>query len=214
MKKIYKNKADLIQDVIDSKSKVLDVGFWGQGTNINNPLWVHSLLKKTGADVHGIDIEFESEKLNDTAKYHKFSAENFVISETFDIVFAGDLIEHLSNPGLFLESSLRHLASNGKLIITTPNCFNLFNLAEKISKYEPTVNKDHTVYFNIKTLKQLLRKNGWEPKHIGYVFRLDVEHTESAKKKFLNVLYKFLSLFTDKYLETIVLVAVPASTNI
>jgi len=98
------------------------------------------------------------------------------------------------------------------LIITTPNCFNLFNLAEKISKNEPTVNYDHTCYFNSKTLSKLLEKNGWKVEKIDYLYTLDVNFKESWKKIFLNYLYSFLSKFTSKYIETLVIVAVKNKT--
>jgi SAM-dependent methyltransferase len=39
----------------------------------------------------------------------------------FDVVFAGELVEHLSNPGLFLENSRSWLKEGGLLIITTPS---------------------------------------------------------------------------------------------
>ena len=59
-----------------------------------------------------------------------------------------DLIEHLSNLGLFLDSCARKLKANGRIVITTPNCFNLFDMASKLTKVEPIMNKDETVYFN------------------------------------------------------------------
>jgi hypothetical protein len=42
---------------------------------------------------------------------------------------------------------------------------------------------------------------------VGFLYRLGCEYEESWKKKFLNVLYWFLSLFTDKFVETLVVVA-------
>ena len=125
-------------------------------------------------------------------------------------VFAGDVIEHLSNPGLFLDACKNNLKPGGRVIITTPNCFNLFNLAEKITKYEPTVNSDHTFYFNTKTLKKLLEKNGWKISDASYLYTLDLKHKESWKKKILNIIYKIFSLFTNKFIETMVVIAEPA----
>jgi len=198
----------MIKCLIKREDTVLDVGFWGQGVSVNNKNWVHKILKNQAKEVYGLDLDFDESLLADTALYKKASAENFDFNNKFDIIFAGDLIEHLSNPGLFLESSSRNLKEGGRLILTTPNCFNLFNITEKITKYEPTVNIDHTCYFNTKTLKRLLEKNGWWVMEISYLYKLETLHTESVKKKFLNIIYKILSRFTTKYLETLVVMAV------
>ena len=205
---IYKNKKELILSLITGSDTVLDVGFFGQGVQTGSAEWPHALLQKQAALVYGLDLDFGPEYKNNP-RYFKASAENFVCPLSFDVIFAGDVIEHLSNPGLFLDSCKRHLKSDGQLIITTPNCFSLFSMTEKITKYEPTVNKDHTCYFNIKTLSQLLEKNGWMVDGVGYVYTLGEYHDESWRKKVLNILYKLLSLVTSKFLETIVIVARP-----
>src|SRR3989344_149740 len=206
MNKIYKNKKELIGDLINNQEVVLDVGFWGQGVNIDNPSWVHNLLKQKARDVYGLDLDFDESRLEKKDHYKKASAENFDFNIKFDVIFAGDLIEHLSNPGLFLEALGRNLKDNGRLILTTPNCFSLFNLAEKLTKDEPTVNKDHTCYFNKKTLTKLLEKNGWQTESVDYLYTLETEHQASWKKKFLNIFYWFFSKITPKFVETLVVI--------
>lgn len=203
---VYKTKNDLIQREIKETDTVLDVGFWGQGVKKTDPNWVHALLKKYAGTVWGLDIDFDA-TIEPKEHYVRASAESFVIDKKFDVIFAGDLIEHLSNPGLFLCASAEHIQPHGRLIITTPNCFNLFNIAEKFSKGEPTVNYDHTCYFNSKTLKQLLGKNGWEVENVSYIYSLDVHYAESWKKKLLNMVYRIVSKFTDTYTETLVVIA-------
>lgn len=202
----YKNKKELIASTISTQDIVLDVGFFGQGVDSAKPNWVHRLLKQQAKDVYGLDLAFDT-ALFPNDHYLKASAEQFSFDQKFNVIFAGDIIEHLSNPGLFLDSCAKHLLDDGRLLITTPNCFNLFNLAEKISKGEPTVNKDHTCYFNSKTLKQLLEKNGWEVIQTDFLYSLEVEFKESLKKKILNMMYKIVSLATPRFLETIVVTA-------
>ncbi len=206
----YHDKRALILATVGKDDVALDVGFWGQGTSIDDPNWPHRFLQDAAKEVYGIDMDFDDARLpGPKERYVKGNAERFEIPVRFDVVFAGDLIEHLSNMGDFLASVRAHLSPRGRLVLTTPNCFNLFNLTEKLSKYEPTVNSDHTVYFNYKTLGKLLEKNGFEVERFAYVYRLDTHHAESWKKKFLNLVYRFLSLFTDKFMETLVVVAVP-----
>jgi 2-polyprenyl-3-methyl-5-hydroxy-6-metoxy-1,4-benzoquinol methylase len=209
MNDIYQNKKALINTVISGNDTVLDVGFWGQGVSVRDDNWVHNILKVRAKDVYGLDLSFDDSMFPNKDHYIKASAENFKIDKKFDVIFAGDLIEHLSNPGFFLDCAKAHLNEGGRLIMTTPNAFNLFNITEKLSKGEPTVNYDHTCYFNRKTLGQLLGKNGWSVDKVSYIYSLGLKHKESFKKKVLNGLYKFLSLFTDAYIETLVITAVP-----
>lgn len=206
MLEIFNNKKDLISKLINPTDVVLDVGFWGQGVTQNDSNWVHALLKKRAREVYGIDLDFDTKDFSDTIHYKRGSAESFDFETKFDVIFAGDIIEHLSNPGLFLDSCKRNLKTDGRLIVTTPNCFNLFSLAEKITKDEPTVNKDHTMYFNKKTIQQLFTKNELSVEKFSYVYSLDLHYKESIKKRILNFIYYVVSRITPKFLETLVVV--------
>lgn len=208
---IFKNKKELIGSLIKSGDVVLDVGFWGQGVRVEDPRWPHKLLREQASDVYGLDLEYDESLVPGYRADHYFkqSAEDFSMDERFDAIFAGDLIEHLSNPGLFLDSCKRNLKEGGRLIITTPNCYGLFDLFSKIAHFEPVINRDHTCYFNIRTLKQLLGKNGWELQETGFLYSLGCTYQESMKKRLINVLYRVLSWWTPKFIETVVVVAVP-----
>lgn len=207
---LFRTKRDLIEALIAPSDTVLDIGFWGQGTSVDSPEWVHTLLRARAKEVWGIDIEYDESRLpGSSLHYRRASAESFSLPEQFSVLFAGDLIEHLSNPGLFLARAKEHLATGGRLILSTPNAFNLFNIAEKFSKGEPTVNRDHTCYFNEKTLRQLLRKNGWRVTQVHWVYSLGTLHKESWKKQILNVFYALLARVTPRFIETIVVVAEP-----
>jgi 2-polyprenyl-3-methyl-5-hydroxy-6-metoxy-1,4-benzoquinol methylase len=210
---IYRNKAELIQKSIPNNAVVLDVGFWGQGVTKGDTNWPHALLKVTGAQVYGVDLNINRGEFPDTDRYQEGSAEDFSFpGVTFTHIFAGDLIEHLPNPGKFLEACARHMNTESQLILTTPNCFNLFNLTEKLSKDEPTVNADHTMYFNHKTLRVLLQKCGFNIQSIDYIYSLEYTHKESWKKRLQNILYYLLSTQTPKFVETLVVIARPAQS--
>lgn len=203
------NKIELLDLLISKEDEVLDVGFWGQGITSDSKHWPHRLLKERAKVVYGIDIEYDESQIleSERFKYKKVAAEDFDFDKKFDVVFAGDLIEHLVNPGLFLENAKKSLKDGGRLIITTPNTFNLFNLAGKLTREEPITNSDHTFYFNRRTIATLLNKCGWKVSEFGFMYTLEYEINESLKKKFLNILYKFLSKFTNKYYETMIVVA-------
>ncbi|MBU1046184.1 class I SAM-dependent methyltransferase [Patescibacteria group bacterium] len=204
---IYKSKKELIKDLVSENDNILDVGFWGQAVNIENPNWVHNIFKLQAKEVWGVDLFFDEKRLKKPQNYKKQSAENFNFEQKFDVIFAGDLIEHLSNLGLFLDSCKRNLKDNGRLIITTPNTFTIFNFFDKFFRREPSVNNDHTIYLNFIVLRKLLEKNGWNVVEENYLDDVWTKYKQSLKRKILYVFYKFIGLFTNKFIENIVVIA-------
>lgn len=83
----------------------------------------------------------------------------------FDIILASEIIEHLNNPGLFLQNVKRLFSANTEMIITVPNCFRLTGLRYKLKGYE-FVHPDHNYWFSYKTLLTLISKNGYVVKEI------------------------------------------------
>src|SRR5216683_6823005 len=108
--------------------KVLDVGCTSHTLEVGSPHWLHGRLREMFPSVAGIDV---STKNVETLRGHGFgnvyvqSAECFNLSEKFDTIVAGELIEHLANPGLFLQQACAHLKPGGRLVLTTPNAFSL-----------------------------------------------------------------------------------------
>lgn len=205
------NKVDVLHHLINPNDVVLDVGFWGQGITWESEQWPHKLLRNRAKEVWGIDIVYDASVIPepDRYRYKQAAAEDFSFDKKFDVVFAGDLIEHLVNPGLFLDNVRRHLAPGGRLIMTTPNAFNLYVMAGKLTREEPPINPDHTFYFNRRTIKVLLEKCNFEVKTFGFMFTLGYKHKESLKKKCLNLLNRVLRTWTPKFDETLVIVASP-----
>lgn len=90
----------------------------------------------------------------------------------FDVIVAGELIEHIYHTEIFLEECYRILNKGGKLIISTPNLAYfghrlkaVFGVAPPIMHYESgeeIQNPGHVRYFTIKTLTELLQKFGFE----------------------------------------------------
>ena len=69
----------------------------------------------------------------------------------FDVVVAGELIEHLRNPGAFLDSTLSLLGPGGLLVITTPNALRFYNPLTALSARE-LVHPDHLCWYSPYTL--------------------------------------------------------------
>ncbi len=74
-----------------------------------------------------------------------------------EIVVAGEIIEHLGNPGRLLQQ-LKKLSA--PVIITVPNAFHTAGLRWMKLGYEQ-VNPDHISWFSWKTLKTLVERYGF-----------------------------------------------------
>ena len=85
--------------------------------------------------------------------------QDFDLGQTFDVVVAGDLIEHLSNIGEFLDAVSRHMHDGSLFIVTTPNPFNLEQAMNGVFRNKTFVNAEHTVGIDPKAMYQLVERS-------------------------------------------------------
>jgi 2-polyprenyl-3-methyl-5-hydroxy-6-metoxy-1,4-benzoquinol methylase len=146
---------------------VLDVG---AATGADRADWVHALIAGVANDTIGIDLD---QRLVDRARAKGFDvvvadAQTFSLDRSFDVVFAGELIEHLSCCGDFLDRAREHLEPDGLLVLTTPNVFSVSNFVYRVGG-RPRVNKGHTCWFDEVTLGQLLERHGYQVLEVDYI---------------------------------------------
>ncbi len=78
----------------------------------------------------------------------------------FEVIVVGDIIEHLSNPGLMLNGLRGILNEDTKVIVTTPSAFGLPNLMRfLLNRYRE--GNDHVLSFSAFTLTHLFRRHGY-----------------------------------------------------
>ncbi len=155
--KVIKNRLPLIKKLVENKT-VLDIGSVQHVSSFeSNPNFLFKFLTKHAKKVVGIDkVEEEVKKLREKG-YNILvgDAESMKLNQKFDVIMAGNVIEHLSNPGIFLRNMKNHLKDDGKIIITTdneggfPSSFHTLCLG-----YIPE-NPDHTMVFNYSCLREL-----------------------------------------------------------
>ena len=126
----YVDKIDIEEEIMfsllpDSKGcSLLDIGC-GEGV-------VAFELQNRGFNVYGIDFSSVAVK---NAKERGVNAIEYDIDKRaipfknnfFDVVWAGDVIEHVFDPFFLLEEIHRVLKDNGRLILNVPNDFNIYS---------------------------------------------------------------------------------------
>jgi SAM-dependent methyltransferase len=132
--------------------------------------WLHKKLYNKAAYVLGIDkVENDVEILRSKGYNIRYGdVEKLDLGETFDVIVAGELIEHLSNPGLFLEGVRKHLNENGRLIITSPNPFFFYRFCQALVG-NVVCNVEHICYYDKRTIRQLLERFGFKVIKFNYI---------------------------------------------
>ena len=82
------------------------------------------------------------------------------LKRTFGVIVAGDIIEHLSNPGLLLEGIKRFCHEDTIIIITTPHSFGLPNFI-RFAFQKFSEGREHVMTFSIPTISNLLERHGF-----------------------------------------------------
>lgn len=81
--------------------------------------------------------------------------------EQFDLILATELVEHLSNPGLFFDSVQKLMVPGvTELLVTVPNAFRIRTLRMLLKGIE-YVHPDHNYWFSYHTITNLMRKHGY-----------------------------------------------------
>lgn len=161
--------------------KLLDIGC-GDGT-------FTKLLKKNKAIVYGVDIEsvaVEKAKKNGIRAYkNNIDTESLPFKDNyFDVIVAGEIIEHMYDPDRLLDEIHRTLKPSGTAILTTPNLSWWANRLVLMLGYQPyltevslrknygklnatadTVN-GHIRNFTLRSMKQILNEHKFNIKKL------------------------------------------------
>jgi 2-polyprenyl-3-methyl-5-hydroxy-6-metoxy-1,4-benzoquinol methylase len=146
---------------------VLDIGC---ASRYGRADWLHGLLAAETEDVVGIDLNAKTVAELENAGYdvRLADAQDFELGRTFDVIFAGEVIEHLDNVHGFLSSARRHLAPGGRLVLTTPNAFYVGNFIYRLGG-EARVHPQHTAWYCESTLRRVLKVNGFGSVDLHYI---------------------------------------------
>ncbi|MEO6052087.1 MAG: methyltransferase domain-containing protein [Pyrinomonadaceae bacterium] len=191
-------RLDLIRERCEGK-RVLHLGCTNYPYTdqaIEHNMLLHFDLEAIADDVWGIDsdqrgidiLQARGSKQLILGDLERLDETN--LDQTFDVIVAGEMIEHLNNPGLFIQGVKRFMNKESVLIITTVNAycgmrFFYYGARGKRGKFEP-VHPDHVAYYSYATLSTLVKRYDLQIERFLY-YDLGNEHRPHSRW-FLNKL--------------------------
>jgi methionine biosynthesis protein MetW len=158
-------RVDKIISLVGQGGKVLDIGC-GDGQ-------ISKIIKENN-EVFGIEI---SDIARQKAKDNGINVLDLDLNlnwsdgleESFDVVVAGEIIEHIFDTDKFLQNIHKVLKEDGYLVLSTPNIaslgrrlFLLFGINPAIETTARSYDAGHIRYFTFNSLKKMLKENNFK----------------------------------------------------
>jgi len=188
--KVIHDRFPIMRQLADGKADVMDLGCVDARPQRNSadqriakPNFLFSRLCEINKNVLGVDIDPDGVEQLKKMGYQAVCAdvETMDLQRQFDAIIAGEIIEHLENPGLFLRNMRKHLKPEGVLLVSTPNPFYTAQ-SWKIWRYgRPMVHEDHTNWQDPITLTALMTRCGLDP-FDGYWVQKDKKYLKTWKR--------------------------------
>lgn len=159
------------------------------GESLTDGTLLHASISEVSSRLFGIDL---CEQGLSILRAHGF--ENLIqwdverlsqlqLGSTVDVIVAGEILEHLSNPGLCLEGISQFMVdSRCKLIISVPNAFSIRHFVPFMFRKVELVRPDHTAYYSLRTLSHLVERYGLQVSAIYHY--TEVSRKTSAFNRF------------------------------
>lgn len=144
--------------------RVLDVGVVSHSARyFEQPGWRHGRISRAAAYCLGVDIlallvaELNQRGFNVRCVDATSDAD---LGERFEVVFAGDVIEHVDNAVALLRFAARHLAPGARVYVTTPNPFSRKFFRQFRRERGMVTNLDHVAWISPTMAMELGRRAG------------------------------------------------------
>ena len=170
--KIYRHRKDFLWQYIKNDYKVLDIGNLGFLKNRihGNSFYKETVSKFEKVKFFGIDIESigiaESEFPNQIQ--HNVNEGIPFKNDFFDLVYMGQVLEHLENVNFVLKDINRALKPDGILVIDVPNPYSIDRILKYlIKRTEDLGEESHLVFYTPGSLTRILKLNSFKVNEIA-----------------------------------------------
>ncbi|MCK5333000.1 MAG: class I SAM-dependent methyltransferase [Candidatus Aenigmarchaeota archaeon] len=167
------DRFELLERLISNK-KIIHLGCCDHVSLIKEKVkagvWLHSRLCKKAARCVGLDIDKEGiDYLKNQMNYSDVICADLMLDKLpeirknkWDYIVLGEVLEHVSNPSMFLKNINEKYKKNiGAIIITVPNAFSWLNTIYAF-RHKEFINTDHRYWFTPYTLAKVLTNAGFK----------------------------------------------------
>jgi 2-polyprenyl-3-methyl-5-hydroxy-6-metoxy-1,4-benzoquinol methylase len=152
-------RGELFSSLIGTGKEILDLGcrdgaltsYFVKGNRV------------TGVDIDQLSLKRAEESLGIKTMYFDIQSEwDQIGNKKYDVVVAGEFLEHVYYPDKVIEKVSRVLNPDGIFVGSVPNAFTLKNRLKylfAIKKYTPLSDPTHINHFGAKEFEALLKKN-------------------------------------------------------
>ncbi len=158
--------------LIPEKSKVLDVG-------CSSGNFGAELIARKSCTVDGLELDIGDVKLAERQlrKVYNLNIETddiSVIKDRYDVIYMGDVVEHLFHPIETLTRCKSLLKKDGVVVFSIPNMAHVsirLLLLKGDFSYTETglLDKTHVHFFNLDEIKRVFKEAGYDISHLDYV---------------------------------------------
>jgi 2-polyprenyl-3-methyl-5-hydroxy-6-metoxy-1,4-benzoquinol methylase len=186
-----------------SGKKVLDIGcadYPMTTEKAGNGELLYANLCRVAAKVTGVDYSHEGVQVLSSLGYENLivgDAENLQslnLDDSFDVIVAGELIEHLMNVGRFFEGVRSIMTAQTSLILSVPNAHAAKRFLRVLFGSE-LVNRDHAYYFSQANIELLCERYGLETCECHY----SLADASGSLKKYLFMPLKMAIAYLSPY---------------
>ena len=154
---------DFIESLVTGKS-VLDIGVVEHSARyFDQPGWRHGRIARRASRTLGVDIleplvrELQARGFNVVCVD---ATSDVDLGERFDVVFMGDVLEHVTDQARLVRFAARHLNPGGRIYATTPNPFSRKFYRRFRREGTSMVNLDHVCWITPTQALEIGRRAG------------------------------------------------------
>jgi SAM-dependent methyltransferase len=194
-----------------SNKITLDIGSIQHKFSLSNSKsWLFHTIKNNAKCAIGVDIAKKEVLKARSAGYNILwgDAHTIKLNKKFEVITACNIIEHLTNPGIFLDNMYRHLKKDGVLILTTKNNGGFETFYDSLLLGCIPNNLEHTCWYDYVTLKELTRRSNFSIKDVIYVLdtKLPRRYKQSRYSKIKQLFWKQLVQLRSNLAPEIILI--------
>jgi SAM-dependent methyltransferase len=189
---------EFIESLVAGRS-VLDIGVVSHSARyFDQPDWRHGRIARRAKRCVGVDIIERLVRELNARGFNVVCADatsDQDLGERFELVFLGDVLEHVNDPTRLLRFAARHLAPQGRVLASTPNPFSRKFYRRFRLDGTAIVNLDHVCWITPTQALEIGRRAG-----LGLAAYHLVKRYSPAKRALKRLAWNFVPLewsFTD-----------------